>query len=311
MLSTVGGVSVPTPIWKLQLQVNWYTDGWREDYYHSGGNLADVIKLVGGGAAGAVVTDSFLGARLSLMLANSNLYVYGVRISPVANTGAVGTTLVRGPWPGFYTKEGSSTTGPWDAADLYFPLAGGSHKSQEMRGIPNSIANFFGGNQLPSSAWVGLVPKFQDWLQKNSFGVLSSAIQPATTTFPVVSIVPNVGNPLPQPTLPAGVLLVTATGSNIPINTAQRVKFSQVRTKPRLNPSHVAIGIDGANLFYLKNTDFGSLQYQPSSGRVFLANPSFVAYQTSANGPAFISKSGSKKPGRPFGGTTGRRTASR
>lgn len=271
---------------KYTIEFNWQNQGFTEVYYSNDTDLATARGRSPGLAK----------ARAAIMPKDPTFYIWGIRVSDVANPGQ--NDFTRFSLGGTYSPSIQQTAAsPWDAWLYEAQTAAGFHKVQEIRGIPTTLTGIVGNVPIPDDPWLHAFNTFRTYLANHNFGIYHAVVPNQAAQIPVVSIVPNVNTA----NVPVGALVVTTSaGHGIPANFQATVIFRQVRCVPKLASRHVGVYINGTS-FYLKNTDVGQIAYS-GGGKMFLFSGTVVSSTNRID-----LRSATRKVGRAFGTQKGKR----
>jgi hypothetical protein len=279
---------------RFEVQINYNQAGLREVYYSSATDLDAALKQV----------DILVGARAKILYQFDGIAIYGVRVSEV---GAPGNSEfvpqgINGQFKSSISALPGTTElvpGPWNAALIQARGGAGVKRTMEMRVIPPDVLQaWVSPGAVRVGTWFQACQKFFAAIGGTvGFGILHKPRPLPANLKTVQTIVPN----QTLLTIPLGVLVVTVPGGHgIPAGTSANVRLVNVRTIPALRSVHVGVYID-ANTFYLKNTDVGTLVYQPGSGTMYVQTQAVSGFTR----VTFI-RSGFRKSGRAFGAPKGR-----
>jgi hypothetical protein len=273
----------------VKLMFNWQQQGWSENYYVQASDLLGALKSF----------QAMWPSRAALLIPGPELYA--VRVSDFTTPGGGaqyypgGGPGLPGPFVGTFKTNAPFHTGPWDAVKLRLASGQNVHRTMELRGIPDTVLGTWVNGVGVANAWTTLLAQWTIQAANSPWCIRTSTGLANAVNVTAIAVSTGAAN---QP--PAGTLIVTAPGHGIAANVAAKIAFSQVRCVPKLNRNHVGIGID-ANTFYLKNTDVGTISYS-GGGKVYQVVPSYPAI-----GNIVPWYSCSRRPGRPFGTTLGRK----
>ena len=271
---------------KFEVQFNWQNQGFKEYYFTADADLATAQGRVSG----------LVKARAAVMPKDPTFYIWGVRVSDIANPSS--TDFTRFSTTGTYTPPTAQQAASiWDAWLFIAHSPGGIRKVMEMRGIPTSLTGIVGNVPIPGDPWLSALNTFRGYLKAHTFGILHAVVPPRNQQPNIVKMAPAASVD-PQPT--GSIVVTTDANHGIPVNSQATVVFRTVRCTPKVAPRHVGVYVT-ATSFYLKNTDVGTLEYQ-GGGRMFVP-----VLQVALSDSRDDIRSSIRKPGKAHGAMVGRK----